>query len=56
MCLHLLAIFALIGVPRLFPRTIPGNTANNLAASSASIASVLKQASPLTNSVSNHHD
>lgn len=55
MCLHLLAIFALIGVPRLFPRTIPGNT-NNLAASSASIASVLKQASPLTNSVSNHHD
>ncbi|XP_017772737.1 PREDICTED: lysophospholipid acyltransferase 1 [Nicrophorus vespilloides] len=55
LCLHILALIALFIVPRVVPKVNPGLVSNHLTAN-GSIANVLKQASPITNSVSNHHD
>ncbi|KAB0804736.1 hypothetical protein PPYR_01706 [Photinus pyralis] len=53
LCLHILALLALTLVPRLTSKTVPG-ISNSIA--NGSVAHALKHASPLTNSVSNHHD
>jgi len=55
MCLHIFAFLALFLVPHVVPKGKPGDS-SHLAATSDSIANVLRQASPITNSVSNHHD
>lgn len=54
LCLHLLALAAL-AVPYFVPKS-DTESASNLAASGANIANVLRQASPLTNSVSSRND
>ncbi|GJQ77049.1 hypothetical protein Trydic_g23621 [Trypoxylus dichotomus] len=55
LCLHALAVVALIAVPRVIPKAKPGTTTQLTA--NGSIADVLRSASrPITNSVSNHHD
>ncbi|KAF2885530.1 hypothetical protein ILUMI_20680 [Ignelater luminosus] len=68
LCLHILALLALILVPHLVPkRSIPRNinpqttvngsvTNSHHLTSNGSIMHALKQATPITNSVSNHHD
>lgn len=54
LCLHIVALIALFLVPRVVPKAKPGDSTQLTA--NGSIAHVLKQASPITNSVSNHHD
>ncbi|KAI4458112.1 hypothetical protein MML48_7g00007142 [Holotrichia oblita] len=55
LCLHVLAMVALLIVPRVIPKANPGTTTHLTA--NGSIANVLRSASrPITNSVSNHHD
>lgn len=65
LCLHILAVLALILVPRLVPKIVRGVSSESSMIngnlidrnrSNGSIANVLKRATPLTNSVSNHHD
>ncbi|KAK5650034.1 hypothetical protein RI129_001063 [Pyrocoelia pectoralis] len=53
LCLHILALLALTLVPRLTSKTVP-DISHSI--TNGRVAHALKHASPLTNSVSNHHD
>ncbi|KAF5305485.1 hypothetical protein FQA39_LY01576 [Lamprigera yunnana] len=55
LCLHILALLALTLVPRMMSKVVPG-ASKSYSITNGSVAQALKQASPITNSVSNHHD
>ncbi|XP_025836121.1 lysophospholipid acyltransferase 2 isoform X2 [Agrilus planipennis] len=54
LCLHIVAVIAILIVPRVIRRAVPGDSSQLSA--KGRIAHALRKASPLTNSVSNHHD
>lgn len=56
LCLHISALVCLLIVPRVVPKAVPGSSKQLSETAKGSIANVLKQATPITKSVSHHSD
>lgn len=56
LCLHILALVSLIVVPKVVPKAVPGSSHQLSQSAKGSIANVIKQATPITKSVSHHSD
>lgn len=56
LCLHILALVSLLIVPKIVPKAVPGSSKQLSDSAKGSIANVIKQAAPITKSVSHHSD